>query len=156
MTDGNESTALTVTPAPGQLRNNSKKMTAIMRGEAGSADYVCHLTPGQVKLLALVAARNRRRGERNGLLIKVLFDGALRVSEALGIRPYDLQQTTEGWLVNIMGKGSKPGQAAITATTAAELQAYAYRQHIAEKAQWGNPASETIWQSKVSPGTTPA
>ena len=95
MTDSGNETALTVKANNAVLRNKTSNVTAIQRGEAGAADYVCHLTPGQVKLLAIIAARNRRHGERNGLLIKVLFDGALRVSEALGIRPCDLQQTPE-------------------------------------------------------------
>ena len=120
-------TALTVRPASPDLRNTTPQVTAIRRSRAGTADYVAHLSVAQVKLLADVAARSRRHGERNGLLIKVIFDAALRVSEALGIRPCDLLHTPDGWLVSIMGKGSKPGTAAITAAAASEVQAYCYR-----------------------------
>jgi integrase len=114
------------------LRNKTTRVTAIQRSRAGATDYVAHLSVGQVKLLADVAGRNRRHGERNSLLIKTIFDGALRVSEALGIKPCDLVHTPDGWLVLIMGKGLKPGTAAITAVTASELQAYCYRHRLGD------------------------
>ncbi len=128
-------TALTVRAEPGPLRNKTANLPAIQRAEAGSADYVTHLSTSQVKLLAVVAGQNKRHGERNGLLIQTIFDGALRVSEALGIRPVDLLHTPDGWLVAIMGKGGKPGTAAITAATASQLEAYCYRHKIAETAR---------------------
>lgn len=127
MADNMRETALTVRPAKPVLRNITSQMTAIRRSRAGTADYVAHLSAEQVKLLADAADRSRRHGERNGLLIKVIFDAALRVSEALGIRPCDLLHMPDGWLVSILGKGSKPGTAAITAATVSALQAYCYR-----------------------------
>jgi len=54
------------------------------------------------------------------------------VSEALGVRPVDLQRTPDGWAVKVMGKGSKPGVVAISASIAAELQSYCYRARIGE------------------------
>ena len=89
MTDGKDETALVVSPKTTTLRNKTSQVTAIQRAEAGAADYVAHVTSGQVKL-AVVASQNRRHGERNALLIKFLFDGCLRVSEALEVRPVDL------------------------------------------------------------------
>ena len=130
--DSKNQTTLMVRAGNTALRNKTSQVSAIQRAEAGATDYVCHLSPAQVRLIAAVAGQNKRHGERNALLIKTLFDGALRVSEGLGIRPCDLQQTPDGWVINIMGKGSKPGEAAVTPTVAAELQAYAYRRHISE------------------------
>lgn len=114
------------------LRNKTSQVSAIQRAEAGAADYVPHVTAGQVKLMAVVAGQNSRHGERNALLIKFLFDGCLRVSEALGVRPIDLQRTPDGWTVRVVGKGSKPGVVAISSSIAAELQSYCYRAKIGE------------------------
>ena len=132
MTDGKNETALTVRVDNTALRNKSIKVSAIQRAEAGAADYVPHVSAGQVKLMGIVASQNKRHGERNALLIKFLFDGCLRVSEALGVRPVDLQRTPDGWVVKVMGKGNKPGLVAISASIAAELQSYCYRARIAE------------------------
>lgn len=132
MTDGKNETALTVRADNTALRNKTSQVSAIQRAEAGTADYVPHVTAGQVKLMSVVAGQNKRHGERNALLIKFLFDGCLRVSEALGVRPVDLQRTPDGWTARVMGKGSKPGVVAISASIAAELQSYCYRARIGE------------------------
>ncbi len=132
MTDGKNETALTVRARNTALRNKTSQVSAIQRAEAGAADYVPHVSVGQVKLIAVVAGQNRRHGERNALLIKFLFDGCLRVSEALGVRPADLQRTPDGWTARVMGKGRKPGVVAISAMLAAELQSYCYRAKISD------------------------
>ena len=80
MTDGKNETALTVRADNTALRNKTSQVSAIQRAEAGAADYVPHVSAGQVKLMAVVASQNKRHGERNALLIKFLFDGCLRVS----------------------------------------------------------------------------
>ncbi len=41
-----------------------------------------------------MAAAGSRHGERNALLIALLFDGCLRVSEAQGLRPVDLVRSS--------------------------------------------------------------
>ena len=41
-------TALTVIPPPGELRNKTVNVSAIQRAEAGAADYVPHVSQGQV------------------------------------------------------------------------------------------------------------
>jgi len=132
MIDSKNETALTVRAKTPAIYNKSSQVSAIQRAEAGVADYVPHVTAGQVKLMAVVAGQNKRHGERNALLIKFLFDGCLRVSEALGVRPVDLQRTPDGWTARVMGKGSKPGVVAISASIAAELQSYCYRAKIGE------------------------
>ena len=133
MSNENQNTAVIV-PEKQELCNKSINLPAIQRGEAGAADYVSHLSAGDVKLLAIVAAKNKRHGQRDALLIKIVFDGALRISEALALRPCDLESTLDGWLVHILGKGpgGKPGTAAISANTAAEIQAFCYRKQKIE------------------------
>lgn len=132
MANGKNETALTVRADNTALRNKTSQVSAIQRAEAGAVDYVPHVRAGQVKLMAVIAGQNKRHGERNALLIKFLFDGCLRVSEALGVRPVDLQRTPDGWTVRVVGKGSKPGVVAISASIAAELQSYCYRFKIGE------------------------
>lgn len=133
MTDNQNETALIVKVDNPVLRNKTSQVSAIRRAEDGAADYVPHVSPDQVKLIAAAAInQNKRLGERNGLLIKFLFDGCLRVSEALGVRPVDLQRTLDGWSVKVIGKGNKPGVVAISASIAAEVQSYCYRARIGE------------------------
>ena len=132
MTDGKNETALTVGAKTPAIYNKTSQVSAIQRAEAGAADYVPHVTVGHVKLMAVAAGQNSRHGERNSLLIKFLFDGCLRVSKALAVRPIDLQRTPDGWTVRVLGKGSKPGVVAISANIAAELQSYCYRAKIGE------------------------
>jgi len=132
VTDSKDETALTIRTKTPAIYNKTSQVSAIQRAEAGAADYVPHVTAGQVKLMATVAGQNKRHGERNALLIKSLFDGCLRVSEALGVRPVDLQRTPDGWTLRVSGKGNKPGLVAISASIAAELQSYCYRAKIGE------------------------
>ena len=93
-----------------------------------SATAVPHIGPDEVqRLIAAARAAGRgHKGERDALLIQVLFDGCLRVSEALALTPNDLIRTpTGGWRVLIhRGKGGRPGQAAISPETAAALLNY--------------------------------
>ncbi len=85
-----QSTNLSV-PVTALIRNKSNQQLAIRRGEAGSADYVVHLNLDQVRRLA-EAAGESRHGERDKLLIQLLFDGCPRCSEAIGVRPCDIGQ----------------------------------------------------------------
>jgi len=66
MTDGKNETALTVRVDNAALRNKTSQVTAIQRAEARGADYVPHLSAGQVKLMAIVAGRKK---ETQGVLM---------------------------------------------------------------------------------------
>ena len=132
MINGENETALTVRGKTPAIYNKTSQVSAIRRAVVGAADYVPHVSTDQIKLMAVVASQNNRHGERNALLIKFLFDGCLRVSEALGVRPGDLQRTPDDWTVRVIGKGGKPGVVAISASIAAELQSYCYRTRIGE------------------------
>ena len=116
-------------PVTTPKRNKSSQQLAIRRGEAGSADYVVHLNLDQVRQLAGAAGQSRH-GERDKLLVQLLFDGCLRCSEAIGIRPCDLIQGCTGWTAKVTGKGNKAALVAISPTLAAQLQAYAYRHKL--------------------------
>jgi integrase len=132
MTETQARTELVPVVETARERNRSAQVTAIQRAGAGTSDYVPHLSVDDVRLMAEAAGENRRHGERNGLLVKTIFDGAFRVSEALGIRPVDLGRDTSGWSVRVLGKGGKVGKVAISASLAAELQSYAWRRRMGE------------------------
>jgi integrase len=123
MVDGRHDSSLVVRSETASSRTKGANLPAIRRGQDTAADYVAHLSPGDVKLLALVASRDLRHGRRNAALIRTVYDAALRVSEALGIRRCDLEQTADGWLAHIKGK-TGAGVAAISAGTVNELLAY--------------------------------
>jgi integrase len=121
MTDDKNETALTVRADNTALRNKTSQVSAIQRAEAGAADYVPHVSPGDIRLIVTVAGQQKRHGERNALLIKFLYDSVLRCSEGIGVRPCDIARDSGGWAISIMGKGTKPGKVAISASLAAEL-----------------------------------
>jgi integrase len=105
------------------LRNKTANVPAIMRGQAVESGYVPHLNKFDVQLMAVVAGQDPRHGRRNACLIRTVFDAALRISEALGIRRCDLEQTSDGWLLHVNGK-TGAGIAAISTNTVNELLAY--------------------------------
>lgn len=123
-------TELTPVTKSAPIRNKSSQVTAIRRATAGSATYVPHLSVEEVRLMAGAVEKDGRHGDRNARLIEFLFDSCLRVSEALAVRPNDLDHDETGWFVQVMGKGSRPGKVAISASVVAKLQSYAYRQGI--------------------------
>lgn len=93
----------------------------------GEPEYVFHLSIEKILLLAAAAAKSRH-GERDELLVLLLFDGCLRCSEALAVTPGDVQAELGGWVVKIAsGKGGKFNRVAISQSLAAKMQSYARR-----------------------------
>ena len=114
---------------PGIL-NKSDKGLIIRKSQDMGAGYVPHLGVDQVLRMA-EAVRDNREGDRDRLLIITLFDACLRISEALSLRPRDIEDTPAGWQIRFHGvKKGGWTVAAISASLAAQLQAYAYRQQI--------------------------
>jgi integrase len=132
----NENISL-VTVKDNEIRNSSTNLSKVIKNQGESSDVVSYLKPSDIKLMVTVAGRNKRQqnGQRNAVLIKVLYDACLRVSEALSLRPIDIQKTDEGYLLAVMGKGSKPGLVAVSASTVADLKSYCYDWHIGETEQ---------------------
>ena len=106
-----------------------RHLPAIRDAEMGSASFIPHLDLDAVLLLIQAATDTHpRTGERDGLLIALLFDGCLRVSEAIRLRPRDLTRTSAGgWVATVTGKGGKTAQVALSASLVANLQGFAYR-----------------------------
>lgn len=128
--DNEHSTALVPGDNKGRLLNKTKNVTAITRVKGYQADYVPHIDIEAVKAIADAAGRTGRHRGRDSLLVETITDPCLRITECLRLRPRDIKQGQTGWYVEVWGKGGKPGVAAISATLAAQLQAYAYRNGI--------------------------
>ena len=107
-----------------------RNLPAIRNAEMGSASFIPHLDLEAVQRLiqAATGAHPRTGEQRDGLLIALLFDRCLRMSEAIRLRPRDLTRTgAGGWVATVTGKGNKTAQVALSASLAANLQSYAYR-----------------------------
>lgn len=93
-----------------------RNLPAIRNADMGAAALVPHVDLEAARELIQAAADSHpRTGERDGLLIAPLFDGCLRVSEAIRLRPRDLTRSTAGGRVAMVaGKGGKTAQVAIT------------------------------------------
>ena len=109
-----------------------RNLPAIRDAEMGAVSFVPHVDLEAVlRLIAAAGETHPRTGERDGLLIALLFDGCLRVSEAIRLRPKDLLRTSAGgWVATVTGKGSKTAQVALSASLVANLQSYAYRTRL--------------------------
>jgi len=97
------------------------------RPAAGDSRPVPHWGVPQVRELAVGARRHGRgaKGDRDALLIATLFDAALRVSEALGLRPRDIIRTEGGYRLQVNGK-TGPRPVAVSSSLITQLLAYAY------------------------------
>jgi integrase len=131
MTQNGTSTALTVKNT--ELCNKNLKMLKTIENQNNNSDYVPHLSAADVKLMCICAAQTKKQdgrakkdGERTAALIRLVFDGCLRISEALQVRMCDISETSSGWTVAILGKGSKPGLVAVNIETVNILSRYAY------------------------------
>jgi integrase len=131
MTQNETSTAITVRST--DLCNKKIKMLKSIENQGNNSDFVPHITPADVKLMCIVAAQTEKQdgkakqdGERTAALIRLIFDGCLRVSEALQVRMIDISETPSGWLIAILGKGRKVGLVAVSVETVNVLGRYAY------------------------------
>jgi len=119
---------------PAKLPERVPKEIVIRSRAMSTHDIVGHLTMAEIHRLidAVAEISGERLSDRNTLLIKVIFDGCLRCSEALSLRPCDVINTSETYRVRILGKGAKPGEVAISQSIANEMQAYSYRHQLAQ------------------------
>jgi len=102
-----------------------QRQTALSR----AATIVPYLTPEEVERLCQ-AVSEQRQGERDELLIRLLFQTGLRISETLQLTLTHLQQFEGRPVLKIIGKGRKPRLVACPKTLADSLQAYAYRKGL--------------------------
>ena len=88
-------------PAGPPEKKSMKKMTQLgLRWSGPTAEYVYHLKVEQVVRIAAAAGKNRK-GDRDELLVLILFDCCLRCSEALDVCPGDVEPVGAGWIVRV-------------------------------------------------------
>ncbi len=142
MDDNQAALAVIATPTGGKLTK-----TARHAASTGTARPVPHW--GINEVLALVeAARQRgrgRKGDRDALLIQTIFDGALRVSEALGVRPQDILRTDGGVRLLVDGK-TGPRQVAVSPSLVAQIKSYAYERDLPREDRLFSINRHRVWQ----------
>jgi len=122
MTQAQENLPATVSTS--QKLDKVNQEIAVRRELTYQADYVPHLSLTDIQhIVALLK-------ERDKLLVETLFDGCLRCSEAISIRPCDIVQDSTGWVIRILGKGGKRSIIAVSPSLVAQLQSYAYRHQM--------------------------
>jgi integrase len=94
-----------------------------------SLSPVPYLRPEEVSAL-IEAARKLRYGERNVLLIKVLYQCGLRISEALSLTPSHLTRFEGIPCLKVKGKGGKERLVHVPETLSSQLLAYAYQRGL--------------------------
>ena len=95
-----------------------------------ATSIVPYLTPAEVFRMAGVAAENRN-GDRDKLLILLLFETGIRVSEALSLTPRLIGQSEGKPVIYLKkSKGRKPRMVACPEDLAHRIRSYAYSKEI--------------------------
>jgi len=106
---------------PGRRRNGKALVPAVSQGKRPVRRVVQHsdytrpvpfITESEVYALA-DAVRAGRHGERDYLVVMTMFQGDLRISEAVGLRVTDKRTVDGKHLLGVIGKGGKPRLVAI-------------------------------------------
>ena len=93
---------------------------------------VPYLTPSEVRLLSEEALKGRQ-GLRDSLLILLLFQTGLRISEALSLTPSSIQRFEGKPVLSVIGKGRKLRLVSCPQSLADKLKSYAYERKIEPK-----------------------
>jgi len=91
---------------------------------------VPYLTPDEVNMIAETARNDNRNGERNSLLVRLLFETGLRISEALSLTPRLIGEHEGHAVLYIKGKGNKPRMVACPDALAYRIKSYAYTKKL--------------------------
>jgi len=94
-----------------------------------SQRVVPYLAPNEVKSLAQEASKGRQ-GQRDGLLVVLLFQTGLRISEALGLTPSSVQRFEGRPVLSVVGKGRKLRTIGIPERLADRLKSHAYEKRL--------------------------
>ena len=112
---------------------------------ARASRIVPYLTPEEVEGLVREAKR-RRKGERDALLIQLLYQTGLRISEALSLTPAKIQQFEGRPALEIVGKGRKLRLVACPERLAEKLHAYAYTNGLLSGDRFFSINRQRAWQ----------
>jgi len=106
---------------------------------------VPYLTAEEVHLL-VKALNGERNSTRNSLLILLLFQTGLRISEALKLTPSSIQTFEGKPVLSVMGKGKKPRLVACPERLTEKLKSYAYEKKIGPKERLFPINRSRAWQ----------
>ncbi len=106
---------------------------------------VSYLIPEEIDKL-LQTAKEKRNGARNGLLIALLFQTGLRISEALSLTPSKIDLFEGKPILKVTGKGNKPRAVACPERLADKLKAYAYENKIEPEQRFFPINRQRAWQ----------
>jgi integrase/recombinase XerD len=112
---------------------------------AKSQRVVPYLTPSEVQGLSQ-GAKVGRRGERDSLLIQVLFQTGLRISEALSLTPSHIQRFEGKPVLSVIGKGRKLRMIAIPERLVDRLKSYAYEKRLSPNDRFFPIKRSRAWQ----------
>ena len=102
---------------------------------------VRYLTEGDINQLVEGCKK-----ERNRLLILLLFQTGLRISEALSLTPALIRNFEGRPAMEIMGKGKKRRMVALPANLKDKLESYAYRARIEPRMKFFDINRSRAWQ----------
>ena len=99
-----------------------------------------------------ITRKKRRRGERDYLLILVLFETGLRISEALSLTPSKIDIFEGRPVLRIVGKGGKPRVVACPERLSDNLRTYVNRKKVEPEQKLFPINRQRAWQilKKVS------
>lgn len=106
---------------------------------------VPYLTSEEVMLL-VQEARKRRKGERDVLLILLLFQTGLRISEALSLTPSKIELFEGRPVLRFTGKGKKRRIVALPERLADKLRAFAYQNDVKQDEKFFPINRQRAWQ----------
>ena len=112
---------------------------------AKSQRVVSYLTPEEVKMLVETASRGRQ-GERDSLLILLLFQTGLRISEALSLTPSSIQKLDGQPVLSVIGKGKRLRQVSIPVRLVDRLKSYAYERKLGVSQRFFDINRSRAWQ----------
>jgi len=122
------------------------KYPALRHGTLAKAQRIVpYLTPEEVKILAETAAQSRN-GERDSLLIRVLFQTGLRVSETLNLSPSSIEKFDGKPVLSIVGKGKKRRLISCPERLAEKLKAFAFEKKIGQEERFFPINRSRVWQ----------
>ena len=102
---------------------------------------VSYLTEEEIKMLVEACKR-----ERDKLLIMVLFQTGLRISEALALTPAAIRSFEGRPALEVVGKGRKPRLVALPVNLRMRLESYAYRARIEPRMRFFRINRHRAWQ----------
>jgi integrase/recombinase XerD len=125
--DEKSQTELILNSSPNSKVFDNRKVTALAR--SSSTRPVSFLAESEVYRISDVAM-SMRDGPRNELLILILFQCALRISEAVNLTVGDKTRVEEKHLIHVIGKGHKPRLVAVPEKLFYQLGNYASEHNL--------------------------